>query len=475
MKICFIQKQIFPYFGIIALSGYLKKFNIETDVLISNIEKNIIAKIKKINPDIVGISLLTTEHSWLNEISKQIKKELPDMPIVVGGIHAILYPKEILEIETVDFVCSCEGEKPLLSLITSLKKDKHPLNLNIKGIGYRFGSEIIMNENENLLNDTDISSFFDDREIYYRRYFEMKNDEQKQFYAFRGCPYKCSFCFNEKLIEIFDNKGKYIRAKKPEHLIEEILMVKKNSKIDSIFFADDLFTMNKNWLRSFLLMYKSEVGIPFMCTTRANLMNEEIAYLLSQSGCHTVSFGVETGNEKLRREILNKKLKDDDLLKCAKILKKFNIRVQTSNMFCLPGETLEDAFKTIDLNIRMKADFVFSAIFMPFPKTKLADYCIKNGFLDKSFNFSDLPQSFLTHSILNLKDKIKIENVQKSSYLLIKLSFLLKLFKWLIINFNFKRLFYLLLLISTFFRYKEERKISFFNSLTYLWRFRKSY
>ena len=472
MKVCFIQKEAFPYFGIISLAGYLKDKGIESTVFIANLEKNLHDRLKSIEPDLIGISVLTTEHTWLIEISRRIKSDFPDIPIIVGGIHAILYPKAILQIPEIDYVCTGEGELTLTNLCESIQNKKADVR-GIKGIGYRKGSEMVINEGESLLDN--LSGHFDDREVYYRQYPLFRSDELKQFIASRGCPYKCTFCFNEQLIDVFKSKGKYVRMKDPEHFIKEIQLVKESAVMKSIFFADDLFTMNKSWLRRFLPLYKEKINIPYMCTTRANLMDEEIARLLKDSGCHTVSFGIETGNERIRGEILQKKITNEEIINCGNILRKNGIRIQTSNMFCLPGETLDDALDTIRINIKIKANFTYSTIFMPFPETNLAKYCIENGYLKEGFSFKDLPKSFLTHSVLTLKDKDKIENVQKISHFLIRHPFLLVPIEWVVRNFKFKGLFYPLLFIGTFLRYKEERQISFLNAITFLWRFRKSY
>ena len=472
MKICFVQKEAFPYFGILSLCGYLKQRGVMPAVLIADLEKNLNEKLKEIKPDLIGISIMTTEHTWLVEISREIKRDFPDIPIVAGGVHAILYPKAVLQIPGIDYVCTGEGELALTSLCDSIKKGRADVK-NIKGIGYRNEENTIINEGESLLDN--LSSHFDDREVYYRQYPVFRNDELKQFIASRGCPYKCAFCFNEQLMDIFKSKGKYVRMKETEHFIKEIQLVKESAVMKSVFFADDLFTMNKSWLRRFLPLYKEKISIPYMCTTRANLMDEEIASLLKDSGCHTVSFGIETGNEKIRREILQKKITDEEIINCGNILKKNGIRIQTSNMFCLPGETVDDAFDTVRLNIKIRSDFTYSTLFMPFPETNLAKYCIENGYLNKEFSFADLPKSFLTHSILKLKDKEKIENIQKVSHFLIRFPFLVAPIEKVIKAFKFKWLFYQLLFIGTFLRYKAERQISFLNAVKFLWRFRKSF
>lgn len=473
MKICFVQKQAYPYFGVMALSDFLKQNYFETDVLITNLEADLVAKLREVQPNLIGISLLSLEHEWLKEVSCQIKKDFPDIPIMVGGVHAILYPNEIMQIPYVDYVCTGEGEQTLLKFCNELQKRNFEEIERIPGIGFRRGAQLIMNERPYLWNDLD--DFFDDRKIYYLRYPMLRDDEQKVFSASRGCPFKCAFCFNEHISDLFKDKGKYVRMKSAKHFVDEIHSVKKSFGVKAIAFADDLFTANCGWLQEFIPQYKKEIGLPFMCSTRANLMNEETAALLKQGGCHTVTFGVETGNEKIRFEVLGKTVTNEHIIKCAELLKKNGIRVQTSNMFCLPGETVEDAFSTVEMNIKIKADFVMCTLFMPFPGTRLAKYCIQKRNLDPEFGLSNLPQSFFKHSVLKMPGKEKIENVQKIAYWLVRFPVFLPFAKWMILKFNFRKLYEFLNLMGIFFRYKEERKISFLNALKIFWRMRKSY
>lgn len=472
MKICFVQREPFAYFGVMAISGYLKDRGIETAAVIATLEDDVVSSVKEVCPDIIGISVMTPEHGWLVSISAELKSALPDVPLIVGGVHAILYPAEILAIPSVDFVCAGEGESFLTRFCNELaSRTLRPEE--ILGLAYRKDGSVLVNEREMLTGS--LNDFMEDREVYYSRYPALRRDDLKQFVASRGCPYTCSFCFNEQLRNIFRGKGAYVRVKDPDHLIQEIRQVRDSSNMRTIFFADDLFTLNKKWLTEFLPLYRSEIGIPFMCTTRANLMDDEIASLLFESGCHTVSFGVETGSEKIRNTVLLKGVKNEDIERCAAVLKRHGIRIQTSNMFCLPDETLEDAFGTVRLNARIGTDLAFATLFMPFPGTRLASYCIERGYLDKSFSFSDLPISFLSHSILKLPDRVRIENVQRCSYFMIRFPSLQPLGEWLIRTVRWKWLFFPLIFIGTFLRYKEERDISLTGAIRFLWRFRKSW
>ena len=472
MKICFVQKQLFPYFGIMALSGMLKQQGSETEVLIDACERNLLLKLKELRPDLVGFSVMSNEHRWLKEISLKIKQLMPHVPIIVGGIHATIYPTDVLKLDGIDYVCWGEGEIALCSLIERLEKGKTSAK-GIQGIGYYENRVPILQEIAPLIPDLD--SFKENREIYYNRYPELRTLPQKIFMSSRGCPFDCAFCQNSILKEIFKYAGKYIRRKSPNVFIEEIKSVLNSYGSSTFFFCDDLFVFSVNWLEEFSELYKSEINVPFICTGHANTITERHAKALANAGCHTVSFGVETGSESLRINVLNKNITNKDLFRCSAILKKEGIELQTSNMFCLPDETIEDAISTIDLNIRMGTDYMFTALFLPYPKTRLTEYCIEKDLLKKDYSFEDLPNSFMSGSVLLRKDKDLLSNIHKVAHLCLIFPKLNKYLIFLAKRVHSKRLFFFIYLINTFLRYKNERKLTYFETIKYLWTYRKGY
>lgn len=472
MKICFCQKQLFPYFGVMALSGILNRSGHRTDVLIYVCETDILSRLETISPDIIGFSVMSTEHKWLKGIVPEIKKRMPGVPIIVGGVHATLYPEDILKLDGVDYVCWGEGEIAFPRLLERLEKgDKSPEG--IQGIGYRKGAVPVLQGVAPLIQD--LSSFSEDREVYYDRYPELKGLPQKIFMSSRGCPFSCNFCANSYMKNIFRDAGRYIRRKPPDFFLNEIKRVVEAYGATSLFFCDDLFVFNFKWLEDFSKIYKSGLGIPYICTGRAGSIQERHTAALAFSGCHTVSIGVETGNEHLRQKVLNKKISNADLLNCSSILKKAGIEIQTSNMFCLPDETIEDAVSTIDLNIRIGTDYMFTAIFLPFPKTALAEYCIEKNLLKKDYSFEDMPESFVRESVLDKKEKDIFSNIHKIAHLSLLFPGLKPLFIFMAKKVHSKKLFFFLYLSGTFLRYKKERKLSFYETVKYLWSYRKGY
>lgn len=473
MKVVFLQQYASPNFAILSIMSYLNHHDIECDVIVWSLEKDPVKTIFEINPDLLGISVMSTEHYWLVNAVRLIKERVPQTIIIAGGIHCVLYPDEVLSVAGVDFVCNSDGEQVMLELCHKLSEEKRDW-FSIKGLTYK-DERATIRSNGRAEYFNYCLEIIESRTPYFSRYPIMSKDTVPRFIASRGCPYKCSFCYNGQIKDIFkDNSGSYLRYKVPENLICEISKVCKRGDIESIFFVDDLFCANKKWLSRFLTMYKKEIGYPFMCTTRANLMNDELGEMLADAGCQTISFGIETGNEMIREKILNKKIADEQMVECGRIVRKYRMQIQTANMFCLPDETLADAFKTIELNHRVGTDLAFTSLFLPFPNTELAQYCIEKGYLKSDFSFRDLPKSFLTKSMLSIDNKEAIINVQQLSYFFVRYPRFYNKFRW-IVRINILRpIFYLLYILSNFLRHKIERKRSYLSALIYAWQLRKT-
>ena len=139
--------------------------------------------------------------------------------------------------------------------------------------------------------------------------------------------------------------------------------------------------------------------------------------------------GIETGSEKLRKGVLNKQISNNQIIKTAGLIKKQDIDLLTFNMFGLPGETLENAFETIKLNIKIKADYCYSNVLQPFPKTKITEYAIKNNYLNSNFGLCDA----INNQGVYFKSKYKkqLSNLSNIFYIAVKIPKILLLVKYL--------------------------------------------
>jgi radical SAM superfamily enzyme YgiQ (UPF0313 family) len=154
-------------------------------------------------------------------------------------------------------------------------------------------------------------------------------------------------------------------------------------------------------------------------------VTQERIDLLKSAGCFQIGIGIESGDDKIREDMLNKNLKQKDILTASRILHQNKIKFHTFNMFCLPGEGLKSAFKTLDFNLRIKPDFAWSSIFQPYPGTKFFSEEVKYKIINKNFN------RFRVNYAYN-KDFKKIERLQKLFMLTIKFPLLRYILPFLI-------------------------------------------
>lgn len=477
-KILFIQKQPFPYFGVLSLAAMLENHGYEVAVIIDALERSLVRGAAGLDPDLVCITAMSMEREWAARTAAAVKKALPRPPIVLGGVHAILYSEDAIRFHGVDYACNSEGEDALLNLIHYLKGDVRDPEA-LKGIWLKDPrGDIIRNPVADLA--ADISQYAENRGVYYKRYPAMQSDGVKFFLGSRGCPYQCTFCFNSQMRKIFKNSGRYIRFKRPERLLQEIELEKKHSGMKYICFSDDLFTMNKEWLRQFSELYKKHVNIPFMCQVRVEFATEEVLRMLREAGCTKVMFGLETGSEELRATVLNKKIGNDDIRAMVSSVKKMGMQIHTFNIFGIPTETLDHSFETIDFNVEIGADMVASSMCIPFPGTALADLAIRKGYLSPQFSFRDIPQSFHRKSVLQSPLIHKQEKVHKIAAFSVKYPRLLPFIKKMIASesviadYSVRPFFFVLFLISFLQRYRGERN-TLWDMIKFVYRFRKSY
>jgi radical SAM superfamily enzyme YgiQ (UPF0313 family) len=425
MKLLFIQSDPFTWTGKMSISAVLKKAGHDCDLLIEPAEKNLIESIKKINPDIIGISATTGAHLWALEKAKEIKEQLK-LPVIFGGAHATFFP-EVINDKNVDIICRGEGEYPTLELLDCMAQKKDITK--IKNLWVKEGGKIHKNEIMPLIQDLD-SLPFPDREIYYKYDF-LRSQKSKDFIFMRGCPYNCSFCYNHSFRKLHGEKEKYVRYKSVNRAIEEILYVKNKWGMKNMMTFDEAMFINKEWLFSFLEQYKKQVNLPFICEARANLLDEETVRRLKEADCTCVRIGVETGSNSLRNDVLNKNLTNEQIENAARLLKKEKILLETYNMIGLPRETLEDAFETLRFNKKIRADYAWCALFQPYPGTDLANLAIREGFLDKDF-MENFEPSFLTSTPMKLEHKKEIINLQKFFAMAVRFPIIIPFLKLLI-------------------------------------------
>lgn len=439
-KLLFIQSLFVEQFGIMTLSAVAKAAGHTVDLAIGS-DNHILEKAKAFKPDIVGFSVLTGFQMRYLKLGNALKTQVDSTPLILfGGPHPTFFPEIILE-KGVDLVCCGEGEGAIVDILDAVQ-NKTDLSVIPNVVLKKRGGmkEMPMRSLVNL-----DEAPFPDREIY-KDYPVIYNAEMITFMASRGCPFNCSFCFNKEMKKMVKECGTWVRFRSAQNLIAEIEAINQHKPIKYIDFHDDTFILKKKWLLEFLEIYKKKFTIPFSCLVRADLTTPDVAKALKEAGCDRVCFGLESGDEKLRNNVLQKELTDDQIREGAAVLNDVGLSFFTTNMMGLPGETLEEAIKTLQLNIDIGTKCAWTSVFQPFPGTRLAQHCLEKGYLDKSIS-TDQRIDTHTDSQLNQLDINKIVNLQKFAYIIIRFPSSLGFVKK-IIHYNFPKIYFYIHRIS---------------------------
>jgi len=428
MKILFIQNNGYhESLGIASLAGVLRSRGIVADLALLSHERDVIDIVNKRSPDTIGFSCYTTNYKYYLGVAQKIKDRF-DIPIIMGGPHPTYYPEVITE-DGIDIICRGEGEYALPELLQALMQKTD--YTSIKNLWIKKNGKIYKNDFGFLIDNLD-SLPLPDREIYYKKYNFLRDFPLKRFITGLGCPYYCSFCHEPLYRSYLQGKGKFIRRKSPLRVITEIENVWRISRLESIHFSDDIFILDKNWLREFANIYKSRINLRFTANIRFDSLDDETARLLKNMGCAGVSIGLESGNEYLRNTVLKKNISDAAIINGAKLLHQHRIKFLTYNMTALPRETLDEALETVKLNHRIKPQFARIFTFQSFPRLELTQYAKSNNLLrqseveDQDF-FIDIQSVNIISGLEN-----EMRNLCSLFYILIKIPFSPGLFKWIL-------------------------------------------
>jgi len=360
--------------------------------------------VEEYKPDIIGLTAVEDTYELGMALIKRVRDL--DIPVIVGGVHAIISPDEVISEEDVDMVCIGEGENAFRELCQKMSHGE--IHTDVCGIWFKENGKVIKNKPAPL---TDINKVpYLDFTIYEKERF-YRPMQGKVFKMFpievsRGCPFSCSYCGAPALREIYRSSGTYYRKKRIERIIDEIKFYKDRYGMDYVYFTAETFlSFNDVEFKKFASLYK-EVGLPFWGQTRPETVTEERIKRLEEIGCDRLTIGIESGNERVRRKLLNRNISNEAIVKAFAILEKSSIPVSVNNVIGIPDETRDEVFDTIALNRAVKADSISVFIFTPYRGTRLRQYCIDKGYMapDDSYHADIRKKSILNMPTLSDED-----------------------------------------------------------------------
>jgi radical SAM superfamily enzyme YgiQ (UPF0313 family) len=354
--------------------------------------------IREAEPQLLAFSTTTGLHRLYLEYADRLKKVFPKIPTIMGGPHPSFMP-DVIEHPSLDMICQGEGEMALLELATALEAGKD--HREIKNLWVKHNGSITRNDLRPFLKPAELDALpLPDRELM-SVHKQVYLNGTSSVMTGRGCPYKCTYCFNERAQEMAE--GRYVRKLSVERVIAELKDLIPRCKTRFVTFQDDVLIVNKKWFREFAPRYKEEIGLPYVCHITIDLVDKEVAELMAMSNCHWACYGLENGNEEFRNTMLNKKNSNEQVIRGARHLKEAGIRIITQNMIGFPDETPNISIDTAQLNVNALTDTVNIYYFSPYPGTWAGDYCRDKGLLVAPFeefpvSLYDMPPLQSPHS-----------------------------------------------------------------------------
>jgi radical SAM superfamily enzyme YgiQ (UPF0313 family) len=379
-----LQNQEQIQFGVSYISSLLKANGFETDLMVLTREtrkQSIMKFIKQYNPKMICFTSVATEYKFISGVAKLIKREFPEIFLLIGGPHASLNPETIL-IGDFDAVCIGEGEYPTLELAEQLKGKKKSVNIN--NLWIKKEGKIVKNPTRNFLQDLD-SLPFPDRDMW-QKWISYPKTRHVIFLG-RGCPYQCTYCCNHALAKLAS--GKYVRFRSVNNVLEELKeLITNYPKTKEIYFEVETIGINIKFAIDFCskleklngtLKNKLFYGVNLRLSPNKDF--EPLFQALKKAHFRFINIGIESGSQRIREEILKRQYSNKDLIRTFKLAKEYGLSVSTYNLIGIPEETLSDFRQTIEINRRVLPDWTQLSIFFPYPGTELYKLCKERGLL----------------------------------------------------------------------------------------------
>ena len=343
-------------------------------------------KITDLNPSYIGISIMCS--FYLNVVENIVGKirELTQVPILIGGAYATLFPEECLKLA--DIVFRGESEETIVEF-TNAFEEGQPYN-HIEGITISSPEGPQVNTLRPLIQD--ISQLpppdFGGDNIYFINNDRISqgdpqtNSHRYELTTSRGCPNRCSYCSNSSIRELYSGKGDFIRQRSVADVMAEIRMVmERNPKLQLIRFWDEIFPWNRDWIAEFAGIYKSQIGLPFEIWGHPKLSANTGIKQLVDAGLSKIVIGIQSGCPKIRKEIYTRNEKQEDILNCSRVLSEAKVPIVIYD-FILghPFETEEDLRATLELCRKLKKPFMLQLHGLSFlPGTPIEEIAVSRG------------------------------------------------------------------------------------------------
>ncbi|HLD11208.1 MAG TPA: radical SAM protein [Candidatus Nanoarchaeia archaeon] len=346
-------------------AGHNVKFIDANALNLSN--QDVIKEINLFKPNILAFTITTYLFHQTIEAIREIKQKT-NTPVLVGGVHVSLYPKETLTYKEIDYALIGEAETCLPEFLEALEKNQD--FSKVKSLCYKENNEIKINELS--IQEMDINKvLFPARHLFPNEKYYSFISQRKNFTGMitsRGCPFRCIYC---------EQGSKKFRFADAKRVVEEFTECYNNYKIREIDIFDSSFTVKKDRVLDICKeLISNKIDISWSIRSRVDCIDKEMLKELKKAGCMRVYYGIESGVPRIL-ETLRKETNIQRIEETIKETKMAGINTFGYFMLGCPGDTTETIKKTIEFAKKLKLDYAQFSKVSPLPGTELYDKLLK--------------------------------------------------------------------------------------------------
>jgi anaerobic magnesium-protoporphyrin IX monomethyl ester cyclase len=409
-----IVSSVTPPLGLATLAAILEQEGVKTAIIdafamkytLDDIILQVESAIEEHEEHFIGLTAMTPEINDAIDIAHALSARFPKAHLILGGVHASIFHRSLVDEKVCDMVVRKEGERA----IADIARGK-PLE-SIPGLTWRApGGEVIENPESGDYVDLESLPFPAYHKLPMGRYHAAlgvaKRSPSIGMITSRGCPGKCTFCYSA----MFGSKIRFVSAPR---VLEHIRHLVTAYGIREISFYDDTFTANRKRVEELCtLIVSQKIDISWSCFARVDSVNAEILRTMKDAGCHHIMYGFETVDENILRAI-NKRVTTEKYGDVIAWTRKAGIDIRGAFMMGNPEETEESLRKTLEYSKKIGIQFAIYNITTPFPGTALFEWAQEKGYI----SHMDWRLYDLAHAILKLPTITpeKVEEFYRRAY-----------------------------------------------------------
>ena len=332
---------------------------------------NLRRTLDELSPDMVGITTMTLDYPSALRTAEMVKKWNPDCFVVMGGAHASVMPKVMIDWPYTDAVVKGEGEEAFRAIIRRLGAGSSKFD-DIPGVITKDSTQDVFECLPTEIEDIDSLPFPDRTALISPG--KYSGEDMGLMLTSRGCPFRCSYC---------SNFSRRTRFRSIDNVFDEIQLVQKTHGTFQFLFKDDSFTLSRKRVEEFCSsVSRSNVRILWESSTRLDLIDDQMVQAMKKAGCNRVSVGVESGDDEILA-IMNKRLTREKIRNATSILNRNNLFWTAYFMMGLPTETETQMLNTLEFMRELRPPYAAIGIYKPYPGTKLFAIAEQHGLVSR--------------------------------------------------------------------------------------------